>query len=84
MGLYLGGLIIRRICVSEIWGAYFREGLLFYFIFYYLFNYLFFYFLFFIILFFLGGGGRRLLSELYGTHLIVNVFLITYNFRMLS
>ena len=27
MGLYLGGLIIRRIFVSEIWGAYFREGL---------------------------------------------------------
>ena len=23
MGLYLGGLIVRRICVSEIWRAYF-------------------------------------------------------------
>ena len=28
MGLYSGGLIIGRIFVSEIWGAYFREGLL--------------------------------------------------------
>ena len=28
MGLYLGGLIIRRIFGSETWGAYFREGLL--------------------------------------------------------
>ena len=27
MGLYSGGLTIGRICVSEIWGAYFREGL---------------------------------------------------------
>ena len=27
MGLYLGGLIIGRIFVSEIWGAYFLEGL---------------------------------------------------------
>ena len=27
MGLYLGGLIIGRIFVSAIWGAYFREGL---------------------------------------------------------
>ena len=27
MGLYSGGLIIRRIFASEIWGAYFREGL---------------------------------------------------------
>ena len=27
MGLYSGGLITRRIFVSEIWGAYFREGL---------------------------------------------------------
>ena len=29
MGLYmyLGGLIIRRIFASEIWGAYFLEGL---------------------------------------------------------
>ena len=27
MGLYSGGLIIGRICASEIWGAYFREGL---------------------------------------------------------
>ena len=26
MGLYLGGLIIGRIFASEIWGAYFREG----------------------------------------------------------
>ena len=31
MGLYSGGLIIRRIFASEIWGAYFREGLLFFF-----------------------------------------------------
>ena len=27
MGLYLGGLIIGMIFASEIWGAYFREGL---------------------------------------------------------
>ena len=27
MGLYSGGLIIRRIFASESWGAYFREGL---------------------------------------------------------
>ena len=26
MGLCSGGLIIGRICASEIWGAYFREG----------------------------------------------------------
>ena len=30
MGLYSGGLIIRRIFASEIWGAYFREGLFFF------------------------------------------------------
>ena len=30
MGLYLGGLIIRRTFVSEIWGAYFQEGLFFF------------------------------------------------------
>ena len=29
MGLCSGGLIIRRIFASEIWGAYFREGLFF-------------------------------------------------------
>ena len=51
MGLYLGRLIIGRIFASEIWGAYFREGLLLLllFIFY--------------LLFFFGGGGGRLLSE---------------------
>ena len=27
MALYSGGLIIRRLFASEIWGAYFREGL---------------------------------------------------------
>ena len=27
MGLYLGGLIIGRTFASEIWGAYFQEGL---------------------------------------------------------
>ena len=27
MGIYSGGLIIGRIFASEIWGAYFREGL---------------------------------------------------------
>ena len=27
MGLYSGGLIIGKIFASEIWGAYFREGL---------------------------------------------------------
>ena len=30
MGLYSGGLIIERIFASEIWGAYFREGLFFF------------------------------------------------------
>ena len=29
MGLYPGGLIIGRIFASEIWGAYFWEGLFF-------------------------------------------------------
>ena len=29
MGLYSGGLIIGRIFASEIWGAYFRDRLLF-------------------------------------------------------
>ena len=29
MGLYLGRLIIGRIFASEIWGAYFWEGLFF-------------------------------------------------------
>ena len=29
MGLYSRGLIIGRIFASEIWGAYFREGLFF-------------------------------------------------------
>ena len=29
LGLYSGGLIIRRISASEIWGAYFREGFFF-------------------------------------------------------
>ena len=29
MGLYSGGLIIGRIFASDIWGAYFREGLFF-------------------------------------------------------
>ena len=29
MGLHTGGLIIGRIFASEIWGTYFREGLLF-------------------------------------------------------
>ena len=57
MGLYSGGLIIGRIFASEIWGAYFREGL-FYFIIY-LFIYLFNFF------FFFWGGG--LLSEFYGS-----------------
>ena len=31
MGLYSGALIIGRIFASEIWGAYFREGLFFFF-----------------------------------------------------
>ena len=31
MGLYLGGFIIGRIFASEIWGAYFRKGLFFFF-----------------------------------------------------
>ena len=29
MGLYSGGVITGRIFVSEIWGAYFQEGLFF-------------------------------------------------------
>ena len=33
MGLYSGGLIIGRIFTSEIWGAYFREGLFIFFFF---------------------------------------------------
>ena len=33
MGLYSGRLIIRRIFASEIWGAYFWEGLFFFFFF---------------------------------------------------
>ena len=37
MGLYSGGLIIRRIFVSEIWGAYFQEGLFFLLFYYYIF-----------------------------------------------
>ena len=32
MGLYSGGLIIGSIFASEIWGAYFREGLLLFFL----------------------------------------------------
>ena len=47
MGLYSGGPIIGRISASEIWGAYFSEGL-----FIYLFSYLFF-------LFWEGGGYYR-------------------------
>ena len=37
MGLYSGGLIIGRISASEIWGAYFSEGL-FIFLFFYFFG----------------------------------------------
>ena len=62
MCLYLGELIIGRIFASEIWGAYFREGLFYLFI--YLFIYLFFYLF---IFFFWGGGGGGLLSEFYGS-----------------
>ena len=36
MGLYSGGLIIGRIFASEIWGAYFREGLLLLLLFFFL------------------------------------------------
>ena len=35
MGLYSGGLIIGRIFASEIWGAYFQEGLFFIFYFFF-------------------------------------------------
>ena len=50
MCLYSGGLIIGRISASEIWGAYFSEGL-----FIYLFNL---YICIYIYIFFsLGGGG---------------------------
>ena len=55
MGLHSGGLISGRIIASEIWGAYFREGL--------------FYFIFILFFFFLlegGGGGGGLLLEFYG------------------
>ena len=44
MGLYLGGLITRRIFASEVWGPYFGEGLLLL-----IYMYIFF--------FFWGGGG---------------------------
>ena len=58
MGLYSGGLIIGRIFASEIWGAYFREGL---------FCFLFVLFCFCFCFFFGGGGGGGgLLSEFYG------------------
>ena len=52
MGLYSRGLIIGRIFASEIWGAYFRQGL-----FIYLFIYLIIYLLFIYLFFFWGGGG---------------------------
>ena len=59
MGLYSGGLIIRGIFASEIWGSYIREG-----IFIYLFIYL----------FLEGeGGGGGLLSEFYGIHVWLSV-----------
>ena len=56
MGLFLGGFIIGRIFASEIFGAYFREGL---------FICLFIYLFIFIFYFFLGRVG--LLSEFYGS-----------------
>ena len=46
MGLYSGGYSIGRIFASEIWRAYFREGL-FLFLFYFLFFF-----------FWAGGGGE--------------------------
>ena len=63
MGLYSGGFIIGRLCASEIWRAYFREGLLL--------------LLLLIFFFFWGGGGliieilrikpgSEILSEFYG------------------
>ena len=42
MGLFSAGLLIGRILASEMWGAYFQEGLIFYLL---------------LIFFFLGGGG---------------------------
>ena len=57
MSLYSGGLIIGRIFTSEIWGAYFREGLSFIYLFIYLFYYYYYFF---------GGGG--LLSEFSGIY----------------
>ena len=51
MGLCSGGLIIGRIFASEIWWAYFREGL----------------FIYLLISFFFWGGGGDLLSEFYGS-----------------
>ena len=61
MGLYSGGLIIGRIFASEIWGAYFPEGLFFIYFFIYLFIYIYificlFIYLFYFIFFFWGGG----------------------------
>ena len=53
MGLYSGGLIIGMTFASEIWRAYFQEGLLLL-------------LLFIIIFFFFGGGGGRLLLGFYG------------------
>ena len=67
MGLYSGGLIIGRNFASEIWGAYFREGLFIY-LFIYLFTYLFIHFFYYIFFVGGGGGGGGLLSEFYGIH----------------
>ena len=53
MGLYSGGLIIGRIFASEIWEAYFREGL-FISIFIFILIYIY---------FFLGGGGGLIIDD---------------------
>ena len=76
MGLYTGGLIIGRIFTSEIWGAYFREGLFIY-VFIYLFIYSFIIIIFVLFFVFLGGG-LGLLSEFYGMphHFVCLVLLL--------
>ena len=71
--------------MSEIWGGYFWEGLLFYFIFYY-FIYLFINFYFIIIVFFFwggGGGGRGLIIETLRYHLQSNRMFVSAQLRKL-
>ena len=70
MGLYLGGLIIGRIFTSEIWGAYFQEGL----------------FLFFYSFFSLGGGGiyYRNFTQLPNINSLMTFYANPFNFALAS